>query len=77
MAKSPAIGTNLGQADRVIDASNCYVTPGLIDIHVHFREPGDEEEETVASGRRRRWRGDSPPSAACPTPNRRWITRGN
>ena len=27
-----------------------YVTPGLIDIHVHFREPGDEEEETVASG---------------------------
>ena len=27
-----------------------YVTPGLIDIHVHFREPGDEEEETVATG---------------------------
>jgi dihydroorotase len=26
------------------------VTPGLIDIHVHFREPGDEEEETIASG---------------------------
>lgn len=36
--------------DRVIDASNCFVTPGLIDIHVHFREPGDEEEETIASG---------------------------
>src|SRR2546423_12521773 len=38
------------KADRVIDASNCLVTPGLIDIHVHFREPGDEEEETIATG---------------------------
>jgi dihydroorotase len=48
--KVAAIGTNLGKADRVIDAGGMYVTPGLIDIHVHFREPGDEEEETVASG---------------------------
>ncbi|HEV8603759.1 MAG TPA: dihydroorotase [Tepidisphaeraceae bacterium] len=36
--------------DQVIDAANCLVTPGLIDIHVHFREPGDEEEEDIASG---------------------------
>ena len=33
-----------------IDASGKYVVPGLIDIHVHFREPGNEEEETIASG---------------------------
>mgnify|MGYP005847871063 CR=1 FL=1 len=34
----------------VIDAEGCIVCPGLIDLHVHFREPGDEEEETIASG---------------------------
>jgi len=37
-------------AERVVDAAGKLVTPGLIDIHVHFREPGDEEEETIASG---------------------------
>jgi dihydroorotase len=44
------IGSNLGKADQIIDAAGCFVTPGLIDIHVHFREPGDEEEETIATG---------------------------
>jgi dihydroorotase len=48
--KIAATGTDLGKADQVIDAAGQYVTPGLIDIHVHFREPGDEEEETIASG---------------------------
>ena len=27
-------------ADKVIDAQGCYVMPGLIDLHVHFRDPG-------------------------------------
>jgi len=37
-------------AEKVIDAAGKLVAPGLIDMHVHFREPGDEEEETIASG---------------------------
>lgn len=48
--KIAAIGHHPGPADRTIDAAGCYVTPGLIDLHVHFREPGDEEEETIATG---------------------------
>ena len=37
-------------ADEVIDCDGLAVTPGLVDMHVHLREPGNEEEETIASG---------------------------
>ena len=36
--------------DRSIDASGLIIVPGLIDMHVHFREPGQEEKETIETG---------------------------
>lgn len=37
---------------RLVDASNKIVTPGLIDMHVHFRQPGYEYKETIQTGSR-------------------------
>lgn len=37
-------------ADRTIDCTGMIVSPGLIDMHVHLREPGREEDETIATG---------------------------
>lgn len=34
----------------VIDCTGKFVVPGLIDMHVHFREPGEEHKETIATG---------------------------
>jgi len=41
-----------GGADRELDAGGCIVAPGLVDLHVHLREPGDEEAETIETGAR-------------------------
>src|SRR3989344_7268440 len=38
------------KADKDIDAKGLTVTPGLIDMHVHFREPGREDKETLETG---------------------------
>ncbi|MDR1572364.1 MAG: dihydroorotase [Clostridiales Family XIII bacterium] len=47
-----AAATALGRESRarVVDASGCAVVPGLIDLHVHFREPGACHKEDIASG---------------------------
>ncbi|QYU68079.1 amidohydrolase family protein [Leptolyngbya sp. 15MV] len=47
-----AIGPGLSRtaADLILDARDRLVTPGLIDPHVHLREPGQEHKETIASG---------------------------
>lgn len=41
-----------GHVDKTIDASGKWVVPGLIDLHVHLREPGYEHKETIATGSR-------------------------
>ena len=38
--------------DSVLDATGCLVTPGFVDLHVHLREPGKEEAETIETGSR-------------------------
>ena len=43
-------GAGYEEAEMVIDARGLIVCPGLIDIHVHLREPGNEEDETIATG---------------------------
>ncbi|MFH0888434.1 MAG: dihydroorotase [Planctomycetota bacterium] len=48
--KIKSIGKQSFKADKIIDAKGLIVTPGLIDMHVHLREPGKEDEETIASG---------------------------
>ncbi|MEI8391979.1 MAG: dihydroorotase [Actinomycetes bacterium] len=45
-------GLDLPTADIELDATNCIVSPGLVDLHVHLREPGREESETIETGSR-------------------------
>lgn len=49
-----ARGKGLSTPDgaRVVECGGLVVTPGLIDVHVHLREPGGEHKETIASGAR-------------------------
>ena len=43
------------QFDEVIDASGCYVLPGIIDDHVHFREPGLTDKADIDTESSCRW----------------------
>ena len=45
------------EADKKIDARDKIILPGIVDMHVHLREPGREDKETVASGTRAALKG--------------------
>lgn len=53
--------------ERVIDAKGCLVLPGLIDMHVHFREPGREDVETIIGGSKVAAKGGY--TSVCTMPN--------
>jgi dihydroorotase len=62
------LGANLQHDDAtVFDATGCIVCPGLIDVHVHLREPGGEHKETIKTGARAAAAGGF--TAVCAMPN--------
>lgn len=64
-----AVGKGLAAPDgaEVMEAKGLVVAPGLIDLHVHLREPGNEDVETIASGARAAAAGGF--TAVCAMPN--------
>jgi dihydroorotase len=64
-----SLGEKVGPAADAleIDATGMVVTPGLIDVHVHLREPGQEHKETIATGARAAAAGGF--TAICSMPN--------
>lgn len=61
---------------RIVDARGLVVAPGLVDMHVHFREPGFEYKEDIASGSRAAARGGFTAVACMPNTNPVLDTEG-
>lgn len=59
-------------ADEVINAAGCFVMPGLIDLHVHLRDPGLEYKEDIETGSRAAVKGGF--TTICPMPNTKPVT---
>jgi dihydroorotase len=69
--KVAGVGPDLAYSEdtRVVDCAGLVVTPGLIDVHVHLREPGEEHKETIATGAAAAAAGGY--TAICAMPNTR------
>ena len=67
--KVEEISKNISEnnVDRVIDCTNLYIIPGMIDIHCHLREPGFEYKETIETGSKSAIAGGF--TTICPMPN--------
>lgn len=67
--KIKAIGEKFSEAefDEVFDAKGQLITPGLVDVHVHLREPGFTYKETIAAGTKAAARGGF--TTVCAMPN--------
>jgi len=63
----PRSGRAAAPLDRVLDARGKVVCPGFVDLHVHLREPGREDKETIATGTRAAARGGF--TSVCCMPN--------
>jgi dihydroorotase len=63
----PRSARNAAPPDRVLDARGKVVCPGFVDLHVHLREPGREDKETIATGTRAAARGGF--TSVCCMPN--------
>jgi dihydroorotase len=66
-----AAGNSTGEKVETLDARGCWVVPGLVDLHAHLREPGEEYKETIASGLRAAAAGGY--VAVCSMPNTRPV----
>lgn len=64
---SPAMDASLFPKAEVFDLNNCFLFPGLVDVHVHFREPGFLYKETIETGSRAAARGGV--THVCTMPN--------
>ena len=66
LVKSIATSLECPEAE-IIDATDCVLTPGFVDVHVHFREPGFEYKETIETGSKAAARGGY--TTVCTMPN--------
>ncbi|MCM2263568.1 MAG: dihydroorotase [Desulfuromonadales bacterium] len=67
-------GLSAAAGTETVDAAGCYVTPGLIDMHVHLRDPGFEYKEDIVSGTQAAVAGGF--TSVCCMPNTKPVVDG-